>query len=120
MLVDYKDVKAYETKDGSTIRELMHPQQHGNRHQSLAEAIIPAGSKTALHLHRASEEIYHVTQGEAIMTLGMKTFNIKRGDTILIPALTAHCVENNHQQDLHILCACSPAYQHDDTELLDE
>lgn len=120
MLIKYKDVIAYTTKDGSSIRELMHPHQHGNRNQSLAEAIVPAGSKTALHLHRTSEEIYHVTQGRAVMTLGMKTFDIQQGDTILIPALTAHCVENNYQQDLAIICACSPPYQHDDTVLLDD
>jgi len=120
MLVNYNEVKAFKTKDGSTIRELMHPLHHGNSNQSLAEAIVPAGCKTVLHLHRTSEEIYHITQGEAMMTLGMKCFPIKQGDTILIPALTAHCVVNDHQEDLHIICACSPAYRHEDTELLEE
>ena len=119
MLIKYGQVKAFITKDGSTIRELIHPGQHANKNQSLAEAIVPAGSRTALHLHRTSEEIYHVTQGEAVMTLGMKTFTISAGDTILIPPLTAHCLHNNQDADLHVLCACSPAYQDDDTELLD-
>ncbi len=120
MLVKYKEVKPFTTKDGSTIRELMHPLHHGNKNQSLAEAVIPAGSKTALHLHRSSEEIYHVTQGEGLMTLGIKTFTISKGDTILIPALTAHCVENTDDEDLYIICACSPYYKDGDTELLDD
>ena len=120
MQIHYQDVPAYTTKDGSIIRELMHPSQQGNKHQSLAEATIPAGSKTALHLHRSAEEIYHVMQGEAQMTLGIKVFTIKPGDTILIPALTAHCVDNQSNEDVIILCACSPAYQHADTELLDD
>jgi mannose-6-phosphate isomerase-like protein (cupin superfamily) len=119
MLIKYEQVKPFISKDGSSIRELIHPGHHGNNNQSLAEAIIPAGSKTALHLHRTSEEIYHVTQGEALMTLGMKTFTISVGDTVLIPPLTAHCLQNNHHEDLHVLCACSPAYKDEDTELLD-
>ncbi len=119
MLIQYEQVKEFKTKDGSLIRELIHPRHSGNKNQSLAEAIVPAGSKTALHLHRSSEEIYHVTQGEALMTLGMKTFTITAGDTVLIPPLTAHCLQNNHSEDLHVLCACSPAYSDEDTELLD-
>ncbi len=117
--IKYEQVKAFITKDGSTIRELVHPGHSGNRNLSLAEAIVPAGSSTALHLHRTTEEIYHVTQGEAQMTLGMKTFTISAGDTILIPPLTAHCLHNDHDTDLHVLCACSPAYSDADTELLD-
>jgi len=97
----------------------MHPQIHDSKNQSLAEALIPAGVCTALHLHRVSEEIYHVTSGKGSMTLGMKKFDIEKGDTILIPPLTAHCVENTGDEELRILCACSPAYSHADTELLD-
>jgi mannose-6-phosphate isomerase-like protein (cupin superfamily) len=79
VLIKYEQVKPFITKDGSSIRELMHPGHHGNKNQSLAEAIVPAGSKTALHLHRSSEEIYHVTQGEALMILGIKGGGIKVG-----------------------------------------
>jgi len=119
MLTKYSDLEPYKTKDGSTIRELMHPDHNKNKNQSLAEAIIPVGVKTELHLHRSSEEIYYVTAGRGTMTLGMKVFEIVSGDSILIPPLTAHCVENTGAEDLSILCACSPAYSHADTELLD-
>ncbi len=58
------DIAPYLTKDGSEIRELMHPDQHGNRRQSLAEALVPAGKRTLLHRHLTSEELYHITSGE--------------------------------------------------------
>ena len=119
MLTKYSDIEPYKTKDGSIIRELMHPDHHNNKNQSLAEATIPVGVKTELHLHRTSEEIYYVTAGCGMMTLGMKIFEIGPGDSILIPALTAHCVENTGSEDLSIICACSPAYSHADTELLE-
>ena len=32
----YNNIKSYITKDGSEIRELMHPDVHGNIRQSLA------------------------------------------------------------------------------------
>jgi len=62
MITQYKDVQPYVTKDGSLIRELMHPDVHGNRQQSLAEAIVPVGFTTFLHKHLKSEEIYHIAE----------------------------------------------------------
>jgi mannose-6-phosphate isomerase-like protein (cupin superfamily) len=112
------DVLPYITKDGSEIRELLHPNSHAVRNQSLAEAVIPPGSKTLLHRHRTSEEIYHVSSGMGLMTLAGETFAIAAGDSIPIPPGTPHCVENTGATALRILCCCAPAYAHDDTELL--
>ena len=114
----YQDITAYETKDGSLIRELIHPSQHHNHQQSLAEAIVLPGQTTALHKHLKTEEIYFIRQGQGLMTLGQKQFIVQSGDSILILPGTAHCIKNNGEQNLHILCSCAPAYSHDDTELL--
>ena len=112
------DCSPYLTKDGSEIRELLHPTLHAVRHQSLAEAVVPPGSTTLLHRHRRSEEIYHVTQGCGRLTLSATTLAIGPGDSIAIAPGTAHCVENTGSTPLHILCCCAPAYAHEDTELL--
>lgn len=114
------DVMPYITKDGSEIRELMHPDQHGNHSQSLAEAVVPPGARTLLHRHLTSEELYHVTAGEGLLTLGAEKMKVSPGDTALIPPGTPHCIEATGSQPLRILCCCSPAYRHGDTELLDE
>lgn len=118
MKTRYGDIPAFPTKDGSEIRELMHPANHGGRNQSLAEATVPPGGRTVLHRHRSSEEIYHVTAGAGRMTLGGDEFSIAAGDTILIPPGTPHCVETLGTTPLRILCCCSPAYADADTELL--
>ena len=118
MRTEYKTIKPYLTKDGSTIRELMHPDSHGNRQQSLAEARVPVNTTTSLHLHKTSEEIYFILQGQGEMTLEDQTFPVKTGDTILIPPNTAHQIRNSGEIELQFLCACSPAYSHDDTYLL--
>jgi len=112
------EIAPYRTRDGSEIRELLHPDQHAVRHQSLAEAVVAAGGTTLLHRHARTEEIYHVTRGMGLMTLGAEKFAITVGDSILIAPGTPHCVENTGHEALHILCCCAPAYSHEDTELL--
>lgn len=114
----YASVDPYRTADRSLIRELMHPAIHGNRRQSLAEATVAAGATTLLHRHLLSEEIYHVTAGEGEMVLGAESFAIGPGDTICIAPRTPHRVSASSSGPLVLLCCCSPAYAHDDTELL--
>jgi mannose-6-phosphate isomerase-like protein (cupin superfamily) len=112
------DIAAYETKDGSTIRELMHPGAHASRAQSLAEATVLPGQCTALHRHLRTEELYHILAGRGRMTLGDEMFGVAPGDTVCIRPGTAHCIVNDGAVPLRLLCCCSPAYTHDDTELL--
>lgn len=120
MKTQYAEVAAYPTKDGSEIRELMHPAIHGNQQQSLAEATIFPGARTQLHRHFLSEELYHVTAGYGRMQLGEQFFDLSPGDTVRIDPGMPHCVEAVGVEPLRILCCCSPAYTHEDTELLTE
>ena len=116
----YLDSTPYVTKDGSLIRELMHPMHNDSRNQSLAEATVATGQKTQLHKHHTSEELYFITSGQGRMTLGDGQFDVRVGDTVCIAPGTPHCIENIGSQDLVILCSCAPAYRHEDTELLGE
>lgn len=118
MKTEYAAIPPFITRDGSEIRELMHPSTHAVRHQSLAEATVAPGAVTRLHRHRNSEELYHVTAGRGRMTLGERVFDVIVGDTVCIPPGTPHCIENPGTEPLRILCACAPPYAHDDTELL--
>lgn len=112
-------VAAYVTRDGSLIRELAHPATHGNSAQSLAEATVPPGLATLLHRHECSEEIYHVVAGSGWMTLGAECFALAPGHTVVIPPGTPHRLQNTGDVPLVVLCACAPAYAHDDTTLLE-
>ena len=115
----YADIAAYTTKDGSLIRELLHPALHGNRNQSLAEATVPVGARTRLHRHERSEEIYHIVAGEGVMTLGDASFGVAAGDSVCIVPGTPHRIANVGTVPLRILCACAPPYAHGDTTLVD-
>jgi mannose-6-phosphate isomerase-like protein (cupin superfamily) len=113
------ELETYITADGSTICELLHPDHHGNQRQSLAEAVVGGGCETRLHLHRRSEEIYHITSGAGEMVLGDQRFRVVSGDSVCILPGTPHKLVNTGTEDLVVLCACSPAYSHEDTVLLD-
>lgn len=118
-IVRYNEVNPYVTKDKSTIKELMHPAHHAVLNQSLAEAIVPAGVMTKRHYHENAEELYHITAGEGLMMLGNDQFSVAAGDTVCISPGTEHCIKNTGEQNLTILCSCSPAYSHEDTVLVD-
>ena len=119
MKISIDRVKAYCTKDGSQIRELIHPDSDMRAQMSLAEAMVLPGRGTALHIHGRSQEIYHITRGCGVMSLGAKDFNVGPGDSILIPTGTQHKVKNTGDEPLKILCCCCPPYSHDDTFLLE-
>ena len=119
MKSSYADTPAYVTKDGSEIRELIHPAVHGNRLQSLAEATVAPGRRTQLHRHAVTEELYHITAGEGLMTLGDACFKVGAGDTVAIAPGMPHRIEATGTEPLRILCCCSPPYSHEDTELLE-
>jgi len=114
----YKKVKPYITKDGSIIRELMHPDQHPVRNQSVAEAIVQPGMATLAHKHLQTEEIYHITHGCGRMSMDEEEFEINSGDTIVIQPGIVHHLVNDGVEELRVLCCCSPPYRHDDTMLV--
>ena len=118
MRTHYQDIKAFITKDGSEIRELMHPNTHRNSRQSLAEATVAVGSQTQKHKHKLTEELYYITQGTGLMSLGEEQFEVQVGDTICINPGTIHNIKNTGNVPLKILCCCSPPYSDADTELV--
>lgn len=113
----YRDIVPYVTKDGSAIRERMHPEVHGNRSQSLAEATVAPGSSTTPHRHRQTEKIYYFLSGRGRLQFNAESRTVKAGDTVLIPPGNWHSVRNEGHGDLVFLCCCSPTYAHADTEL---
>jgi len=106
------EVTSFVTLDGSTIRELARTPR-----QSLAEATVPAGRATIEHRHRTSEEIYYFLAGHGRLRLGGAERDVAAGDCAVISPGTAHKLWAGSSGDLVLLCACSPAYRDDDTEL---
>jgi len=106
------------TADGSSIRELAGIPSANAANQSLAEAVVPAGTQTIAHFHRLSEEIYLFTDGSGRMRLGDEERQVQAGDCVVIPPGTVHQLSADRQEPLVLLCCCAPAYSHADTVLL--
>jgi len=111
------DQPTYTTLDGSLIRELVRPERQGSRNLSLAEATIAPGQSTIRHRHRESEEIYVVLAGEGVIEVAARLQRVGVGDAVLIPPGAEHRATCMSETPLRLLCACSPPYQHEDTEL---
>jgi mannose-6-phosphate isomerase-like protein (cupin superfamily) len=108
-----RDAVPFTTADGSTIRELIHPNDTSAQNQSLAEATLPAGGATERHYHGVSEELYLILEGSAVMEIDGETREVAPGDAILIPPGAWHQVTAT--SDLRLLCCCAPPYRHEDT-----
>lgn len=114
-IANLNEVESFITLDGSTIREVAGPAWTAARNQSLAEATVPPGGETHAHYHRATEEIYFFTAGAGRMRLGEEEREVRGGDCVVIPPGTEHKLWNGGSEPLVLLCACAPAYSHEDT-----
>jgi mannose-6-phosphate isomerase-like protein (cupin superfamily) len=70
---------------------------------------------THAHYHRTTEEIYFFTSGSGRMRLGDEEREVRGGDCVVIPPGTEHKLWNTGSEPLVLLCACAPAYSHEDT-----
>lgn len=103
----------FTTKDGSTIRSILDRTNAPVRNQSLAEALVPAGTATQRHYHKLSEEFYFILEGTGRMEIDGEERHVGPGDAILIPAGARHTI--TAENALRFLCCCAPPYAHEDT-----
>ena len=112
-------VPAFTTKDGSEIRELLAHRNSCIRAQSLAEARLPPGGSTTPHYHPQTEEIYYILEGTGRMQVDQQQRDVGPGDAIAIPPGNVHQITNTGAATLKFLCCCAPAYEHEDTVLVE-
>src|SRR5688572_9301619 len=111
-------VRAFTTKDGSEIRELLAHRNSCIRKQSLAEARVLPGMATAAHYHPQTEEIYYILEGTGRMTIEGEVHEVGVGDAIAIPPGAVHTISNTGAEVLKFLCCCAPGYEDSDTVLV--
>lgn len=114
-IVNLDQVPAFETKDGSEIRELLAHRNSAIRNQSLAEARLAVGQATTEHYHVRTEEIYYITHGTGQMRIGDEIREVRAGDAVAIPPGARHKLWNTGTEPLRLLCCCAPGYEHSDT-----
>jgi len=113
----YHDIEPSTTKDGSEIREWAGRAATGTLAQSLAEASLPPGAATTEHFHPIAEELYLVTAGSGRLRIDGEEREIRSGDCAVIARGARHKLWNTGDDVLRVVCACTPAYSHEDTVL---
>jgi mannose-6-phosphate isomerase-like protein (cupin superfamily) len=105
--------------DGAEIRNLIHREQGATR-LSLAEALVPAGGRTAKVYHQTIyEEIWYVLAGSGTLHLHHpgedheEVLAVGPGDAILLQPGHGFWVENGGTSDLIFLCCGSPPWPGD-------
>jgi mannose-6-phosphate isomerase-like protein (cupin superfamily) len=114
-IVNLNSAVPFITKDGSEIRELLAHRNSAIRNQSLAEARLPVGGATQEHYHPLAEEIYYITHGTGRIRIEGQMQEVVVGDAIAIRPGKKHKLWNTGAEPLHLLCCCSPGYEHTDT-----
>ncbi len=110
-------VRAFVTKDGSEIRELLAHRNSCIRDQTLAEARLRPGGCTTAHRHLKSEEIYYILEGRGCMQIEKEIQSVGPGDAVAIPPGSWHQITNTGKEVLKFLCCCAPGYEDEDTFL---
>lgn len=72
-----------------------------------------------LHKHAAHTEQVMILEGAATMTLGEKTFDVKAGDMIFIPAGTPHSVHVTSEVPLKVISIQAPIFDGTDRIMLE-
>ena len=78
-----QEVEAFITKDGSEIRELLAYRNSNIQKQSLAEARLKPGARTAPHYHPKTEEIYYILRGAGEVTIGQQSRGVGLAGQVL-------------------------------------
>jgi mannose-6-phosphate isomerase-like protein (cupin superfamily) len=65
-----------------------------------------------------SEEIYYILEGTGRMMVDQRQRLVGPGDAIAIAPGQSHQIANTGTAVLKFLCCCAPAYEHDDTVLV--
>ena len=105
----------YITKDGSSIRELLHPAFTPELGVSLAEAVVEASCETTGHRHSGFDEIYYCLEGEGTLYINDVPHPFSPHRFYLLPKTAVHRLRADTR--LRLLCVCCPAYTHEGTEL---
>jgi quercetin dioxygenase-like cupin family protein len=65
-------------------------------------AVLEAGGFLALHRHQPPE-VYHVLEGQSVVTIDGADHLVAKGDTVFIPSMAEHGIRNSSPARLRLL-----------------
>ncbi|MCK4729871.1 MAG: cupin domain-containing protein [Candidatus Aenigmarchaeota archaeon] len=100
--ISKSEVKPIESSCG-LLRELYKSKDLSISHNIVSE-------KPRKHLHKKMEEIYYIEKGRGKAEIDGELIDVKKGDIVLIPKNTWHCLKKIGREPLEVLVINSPKY----------
>lgn len=75
-------------KENNVLRDsfiLVSPENSATETLTAGYTTVYPGCRTSGHTHPDLEEIYHIVKGKGIMKVGEQEFEVKAGDSFLVP-----------------------------------
>jgi mannose-6-phosphate isomerase-like protein (cupin superfamily) len=76
---------------------------------AVVEEISPPQGGPPLHLHRATDEIFYVLEGEYQVTCGDRTFSAPQGSVLVVSRSTPHSLRNVSAATSRVLVTLIPS-----------
>lgn len=104
-----KDYQAYRISPQDTNRlAIIFDPATANLSLTVCVEIFNVGGKTPPNRHQLAVEMFFVLKGEGQATCDGKTVSIKAGDSLLVPPMGTHVIENTGKDRLYALCIMVP------------
>lgn len=81
------------------------------------EEEMPPNTEESLHIHKNTEQLFYILEGEAEFIVGQELFVLKAGNAISIKSGSPHKIANRSSQNLHFLVCSFPGNVSDRIEL---
>lgn len=114
IIVKRNDARVIHTPHGSEIRPLIDRTTSAITQCSLAEETLPPGCAVTPHRHNQLEEVYYITEGRGVMTVGDEEREVAAGDAVYIPRGHRHTLRNTGSEPIKIILVCGPAFFYED------
>jgi mannose-6-phosphate isomerase-like protein (cupin superfamily) len=106
-----KIIKANSLSENVTYERCSVAENYHSDEVSVARATVKAGVTTVAHHLTEVEEIYLITNGQGIVTIGgLPPTKVGEGDVVVIPAGGSQKITNTGNKDLVFTCICTPRF----------
>lgn len=101
-------------KNLKTMDDICGKVQELGHTSNIDVAHITVTGKSTPHLHKKTEEIYFILNGEGMVTIEDEQQKVEKDDTVLIPKNKFHSIERISAEPLELLAITSPGYDPND------
>jgi mannose-6-phosphate isomerase-like protein (cupin superfamily) len=93
---------------GALSKPLVMPDTAQSKHLDYRISMYQPKACVAKHSHKVQEQVYHVLEGEGLMTVGDEERVVRKHDFIFLPPGVEHAIENTGTSDLIFIVVTSP------------